>query len=63
MKNCKQIIAYSRRVTILYPLYRQIHFRKGVAIKDKTVFTSKTYFKARFNLGQAFTYEILVFTP
>lgn len=26
MKNCKQIIAYSRRVTILYPLYRQIHF-------------------------------------
>ena len=63
MKNCKQIIAYSRRVTILYPLYRQIHFRKGVAMKDKTVFTSRTYFKVRFPLGLAFTYEKSVFTP
>ena len=32
-------------------------------MKEKTFFTSKTYFKIRFNLGHAFTYEESVFTP
>ena len=29
----------------------------------KRIFTSKTYFKVRLNLGHAFTYEKSMFTP